>query len=196
MSSNNEKIEAVIVAAGLSRRVGKWKPALPFGGKTVIESAISPFLAVCDRIIVVGGYKFDQLRSILGKYERVKLVYNPNFEGEMFVSVKVGVAQVRSDRFFFTPGDYPLISVATLERMLEVKSKIVIPTYRGRKGHPVLINSELVPKLMREPDDSSLKKFLARHPAEIIEVDDEGIRLDIDTWDDYLKLLERLKSRG
>ncbi len=196
MSSNNAKIEAVIVAAGLSRRVGKWKPALPFGEKTVIESAISPFLAVCERIIVVGGYKFDQLKSILGRYDRVELVYNPNFESEMFVSVKVGVAHVHADRFFFTPGDYPLITVATLKKMLESNSKIVIPSYKGRKGHPVLIKAELVSELMREPDDSSLKKFLTRYQVEIIEVDDEGIRLDIDTWDDYLKLLERLKSRG
>ncbi len=187
-------IETVVVAAGLSRRVGKWKPSLPFGNKTLIESTISPFLEFSERIIVVGGYNFKKLKEILRPYQNVDVVFNPYFDRDMFLSVKIGASCVKQERFFFTPGDYPLISSETLKAMLDAGAEVAIPTYKGRKGHPVLISSLLIPQLLEEPDGSSLKKFLSRVDVKLVEVDDEGIRLDFDTWEDYEKLVKFIKE--
>ena len=188
-------VEAVIAAAGLSRRVGRWKPGLPFGGKTLIEAAVAPYLEVCQRVIVVGGFNFDELRRILGDYEKIEIVFNPDYTGEMFLSVKTGVSRVKAGRFFFTPGDYPLVKAETLRKLLHSSGEVVVPVFGGRRGHPVLMDSSLIPELMDEPDSSSLKAFLRKKEITEVEVDDPGVRLDVDTWEDYQKLL-RLAGQG
>ncbi len=170
--------------------MGSWKPGLPFGRITVIEAAIKPYLEVCDRVIVVGGYNFEKLNAILADYEKVETVFNPRFEEEMFVSVKLGVSFVRAERFFFSPADYPLIKPSTLKKLLETQGDVVVPEFNGRGGHPVLINSRLIPELLAQPDSSSLKEFLRNRPILRVKVDDPGVRLDIDTSEDYQKLLK------
>ncbi|MCD6595465.1 nucleotidyltransferase family protein [bacterium] len=185
-----KKNDGIILAAGKSRRIGfgKFKMTLPFAGKTIIECAIDAMSPVCDRIIIVGGHRIEEIEKILAVYEKVEIVFNKNYEGGMFTSVKTGASHIEAPQFFLLPGDYPLISTKVYNKMLEIDSDIVIPTYHSRNGHPVLMNSELIPELLAEPDDSNLKIFINRKGYDTVEIDEVGIITDIDTMDDYMRL--------
>ena len=183
-------VDGIVLAAGKSRRIGlgKSKMTLPFAGKTIIQCAIDGMYPVCDRIIVVGGFDIEKIEKILADFKKVEIVLNGNYESGMFTSVKTGAKYIKSSRFFLLPGDYPLVSPTVYKKMLEMDSDIVIPTYHGRNGHPVLMNSKLIPELLAEPDDSNLKIFINKKGYDTIEIDEIGIISDIDTMDDYRRL--------
>lgn len=190
-------IEAVVVAAGFSSRAGGWKIAFDIGGKTAIERLILGMIPFCSRIIVVGGYGFNLLEGLLPKqkYPAVKLIYHDDYPKGMFSSVLAGFRQVRVSRFFFIPGDYPLISSRTYETLLKQEGAIVIPSYRGTNGHPVLFQTEVIEDLIREANNyTSLRQFIASQGYTIAEVADPGIGMDIDTREDYLQAVRYFET--
>jgi molybdenum cofactor cytidylyltransferase len=185
-------MEGVVVAAGFSSRAEGWKMAFDIGGVTVIERVILGMSPYCSRLIVVGGYRFNLLQWLLPKekYPWVKLIFNPNYEKGMFSSVLAGMRRIHAPRIFFIPGDYPLVSSHVYERLLEQEGQIIIPSFRGTTGHPVLFQSEVIEDLFRESNSyTSLRQFIASHQHTIVEVADPGIVMDIDTWEDYLKAI-------
>lgn len=183
-------IEGVILAAGFSSRTGVFKMELLLEGKTLIEHSIHSMIDFCSRVIVVGGYKIERIIDITKNYANVQVVLNPHYRTGMFSSVLEGVRHVKAKWFFFTPGDYPLVKKTTYQKLLEASAtspseNIFIPVCRGRKGHPILINGCLVKELLKEPKDSNLRKFINRNGFTPVEVDDDGILVDIDTLEDY-----------
>ncbi|MBN2557283.1 MAG: nucleotidyltransferase family protein [Clostridia bacterium] len=178
------KCDSVVLAAGYSSRAGTDKMSLPIGDKTVLERVIETLYPVSDRIVVVGGFNYDETKKITDKYKKARLVKNENYELGMFSSVKRGVAEMSRD-FFLMPGDYPAVRTSTCEKLMLGQGEMVVPVYKGRKGHPVLIRKELIAEIENEPVDSNLKVFRDRHVAGYVEVDDEGIILDVDTPEDY-----------
>jgi molybdenum cofactor cytidylyltransferase len=97
--------------------------------------------------------------------------------------------------FFLIPGDYPLVKKETYEALSKSKADMAVPVHEGRKGHPVLIKKELIVKISDEPVESNLKVFRDRQYVEYIEVDDEGILMDVDTMDDLLKIRKKAEGR-
>jgi molybdenum cofactor cytidylyltransferase len=128
-------VEGVVLAAGLSRRSGQFKMALPLGDKTLIEVTIDGMLPFVDRVIVVVGWLAERLRVLLAGRRNVDLVYNERYREGMFSSVRAGIAQVRAARFFLLPGDQPLVQAEVYARLLTAEGAIAIPTYHGKKGH-------------------------------------------------------------
>jgi molybdenum cofactor cytidylyltransferase len=188
-------LEGVILAAGFSSRTGVFKMGLPLAGKTLIEHTIQRMIDFCSRVIVVGGHNSERITGITKTYANVQVVLNPYYRTGMFSSVKEGVRHVKAKWFFFTPGDYPLVKKTTYQSLLAAcraypGETIFIPVCRGRKGHPILMKGFLVKELLREPDDSNLREFIGRNGFTPVEVDDDGILVDIDTLEDY----ERAKS--
>lgn len=183
-------IESVVLAAGFSARAGCYKMTLKIGDLTVIEKCIEGMYDQCSRIIVVAGYRAEELRRVLSRYSKVEIVINENYPEGMFSSVKKGASHVRGDRFFLTPGDCPFITKAVYEKMALAAGKILIPVYNGKGGHPVLMNSQLAEELSESLTDSSLKDFMARKGYTTIDVNDPGILFDIDTIEDYQKAQE------
>ncbi len=183
------ELEAVILAAGFSSRAGTFKMELDFGGKGILERCIEGFYDICTQIYVVGGYQYEKVQRITQRYSKVQMVYNSQYIKGMFSSVKEGVRQVKAERFFFTPGDYPLINQAVCMKMLEESGEIIIPAFNGKKGHPVLMSGKLAKEIFQEAEDSNLKNFINRRGFTLVEVNDKGILMDVDTMDDYYKLL-------
>jgi molybdenum cofactor cytidylyltransferase len=182
-------IGGVVLAAGLSRRAGTFKMALEVDGRTVIEKSIEGMYDLCSNIYVVGGYKVEIINEILKGYKKVQVVYNENYEQGMFTSVREGFRHVKEDRFFYTPGDYPAVPKEIYRGMLEVSGDIVIPVYGGKKGHPVLMNGCFAQELVESDKFSNLKEFINSKGFTPFEVKNPGILFDIDTIDDYRKLL-------
>jgi molybdenum cofactor cytidylyltransferase len=178
-------IEAVVLAAGLSSRMSSYKMTLPLGEKTVIEHTVDTLMEVCGKVYVVAGYRADECREVLRNRKNVKVVENPDYQKGMFVSVQRGVKHVTSDTFFITPGDQPMVKPATLRKMLKSEGDIVNPAYKGKKGHPVLFQNNCHLGILSMPENATLRDFIHSRWSNVVEVDDEGILLDIDTDEDY-----------
>lgn len=187
--------DGVVLAAGLSRRTGRFKMELPLRGKTVIQHSVEGMAQVARRVMVVVGWREERVRELLASLPGVEFVPNPAYEEGMFSSVRAGIACVHAARFFLLPGDQPLVRPETYARLLPSGSDIVIPTYGGRKGHPVLISSHLIPEILAEPPTSNLREYIARHGYVTVAVDDPGVLLDVDTLDDYRALQSAAEAR-
>ncbi|MBC7234280.1 MAG: nucleotidyltransferase family protein [Chloroflexi bacterium] len=192
---SKEQIDAVVLAAGRSSRCSRYKLALSLGDKAVIERSIEGMYSLVQRIIVVVGFYQEAVRRLLAPYARVEFAPREDLGEDMFGSVRVGVARVRAGRFFLQPADIPLVGQAVYERLLATEADVAIPIYAGRKGHPLLLSSEIIPDILAAPPESTLRDVLAGRKAALVPVEDEGILLDIDTLEDYQKLLNRFRAR-
>lgn len=190
----NETPEAIILAAGLSSRAGCFKMEINVGGKPLLARQIELFSQLCERIIVVGGYQIERIRRITDTYPNVVLAHNRNYEDGMFSSVQCGVRQAQ-DSFFLTPGDYPFLGLEVLQKILQHSGPVRIPVFKGRKGHPVFIESQLIEPLLQYKADSNLREFIGEQRVALVPVEDEAILFDIDTVDDY-KNFVKMKNEG
>ena len=191
----NTNIDGIILAAGFSSRTGAFKMELQWGEKTLIQQVIDEMKALCSRVIVVAGYKKERIIELTKEYVNLEVVFNPRYTEGMFTSVKEGVKHIKSPWFFLTPGDYPLITKSIYQKLLEARCEsdqcVFIPVFNGRKGHPILVKSDLVKELLVEPEDSNLRKFIHRKGFTPVEVDEDAILVDIDTMEDYQRAKEK-----
>ncbi len=178
--------EGIILAAGFSKRAKAFKMTLDIGGKTLIENCIEGMYHACSRIIVVGGYRFENILPIVDKYPKAELILNENYKDGMYSSVKKGLEYIRGERFFLIPGDYPAVHMDVYESMLATDGEIVIPTCKGEKGHPVLMKSYLIKEIFQNSTCLSLRDFIDTKGFRTIEVQDRGILMDVDTMEDYI----------
>jgi molybdenum cofactor cytidylyltransferase len=185
-------IEGVILAAGMSSRAGGFKPGLAIGGKPMLARCIEGMSNVCGRIIVVGGHEVERLRSLVANLHGVVCVENPSYRKGMFTSVKAGLAMVRADRCFVLPVDIPLVPASVYRTLLAIDADIVVPAYRGRNGHPVCLSKTVLPRILSEPDDSSLREAIRALGVCTVDVDAEEILMDVDTPQDYEAICRRI----
>jgi molybdenum cofactor cytidylyltransferase len=175
------EIEGVVLAAGYSSRANGFKMEFEIDGKAMIKRCIESLYDSCTRIIVVSGYKHEKIEALVKEYSKVEVVYNEDFHKGMFSSVKKGIASVKAERFFLTPGDYPFINKEVCTKLIQCKEEIVIPSFNNSGGHPILLNSSLIEEILMEAEDSNLKIFLNKKNRTYVDVNDEGILIDIDT---------------
>lgn len=185
--------ECVILAAGLSSRVGENKMMLKLNEIPVIEHCVGAFYDFCSKIIVVTGYYHEETAKALQKHEKVRIVRNKNYRQGMFCSVKTGIKLVEAERFFITPGDYPLLKKETINRMLWVDSNFLVPVFKGIQGHPILLRSTLISFILAA-ETTSLRACLKNTPRKELNVDDSGIITDLDTYSDYEKINASFQS--
>jgi len=195
-------LAAVVPAAGYSRRMGAFKPLLPFDSTTVIERAIATIHdAGIETIRVVVGWQADRLIPVLER-SGVPWVMNERFEEGMYSSVQMGVRSLPAGvaAFFLLPGDMPLVRSATLTRLIAEwdarPGGILYPCHEGRRGHPPVIATAYIPTILGEAPPGGLRELLARHveDARDIEVADPGILVDLDTPDEYQESLRGRRS--
>lgn len=189
MKQLNMKVEGIVLAAGLSTRVGTNKLILDIGGKTVIERCIYGMHDICSKIIVVGGNRIEEIENILNKYPKVELIYNSDYLDGMFSSVKKGLMNIKEEKFFLIPGDYPVINKETYKQMLKLDEDIVIPMHKGKKGHPLLMKSHLIEELIKSKQCNTLRDFVNIKGFKSINIEEPGVLMDIDTMEDYQKIL-------
>jgi molybdenum cofactor cytidylyltransferase len=163
------------------------------GNKTLLERVIEGMTGICSRIIVVAGHRSERITLITRGYPTVEVVLNRFYEKGMFSSVQEGVHLVRGDLFFIVPGDHPYIPPEVYRRLKAAAENsiigidVFIPTFKGRKGHPVAMKKSMAAKILEEPLHSTLRTVIRRTGSQLVEVDHEGILWDIDTMEDYRK---------
>ena len=185
---------AVIVAAGMSSRMGDFKPMLNIGSISIAQRVVATLQqAGADRIVMVTGYNATALERHLSGLGLVFL-RNENYEHtQMFDSAKIGLRYLKDkcERILFTPVDIPLFTSATVKALLASGAPLACPVCQGQEGHPILIASPLVEKLLNDSGEGGLKGAISRCGTEMteIEVPDAGILHDADTPEDYQSLL-------
>jgi len=185
--------QAIILAGGYSSRAGLNKMGLLYSGKPLIHHTIDSLKAEVSKIFVVTGHYHDELVSILSSYPDIFIVHNEQYPLGMFSSVLCGVKAVTED-FFIIPGDYPVVKPSTFHSMNLDHADLLVPRYLGKSGHPLFLNIKYKEMLLNQPIESNLKVFRDQHPVSFIDVDDEGILLDIDTISDYESLKKSRKE--
>ncbi|MDY6915576.1 MAG: NTP transferase domain-containing protein [Candidatus Cloacimonadota bacterium] len=187
-------IEGIVLVAGYSSRAGGMKMTFEINGKPLLEHTLQPMLQFCHQIWVVTGYEKELIETIVAKFSKVQTVYNSNFHRGMFSSVQTGVNMITSSNFFLTPGDIPFVRQQTYQALLEKGEEVVIPTFKGRKGHPVLMKRILKDIILSEPQDSNLRNVLHKFKPNLVEVEDKAILKDVDTKEDYKKLYANFRK--
>ena len=190
------KYGAVIVAAGISSRMGKFKPMLQVGNETIIGRTVRMMKAAkADPIVVVTGYRREIIEENL-KNEGVMFFYNERYaKTQMFDSILLGLKALegKCDRVLISPGDVPLVQQTTVKNILEEEGQFVRPVYGEDAGHPIVIDANIIPLLENYQGDGGLRKAIKSLDIEVkdIPVDDQGITMDVDTKEDYGKLLRQ-----
>lgn len=180
------RVEGVVLAAGLSSRMGDNKLMKTIDHMPMIERVIANMIPFCERVIVVVGHRRDELAKVLQKYKQVEIVVNDDYQSGMFSSVKAGCKAIRGDRFFLIPADMPFVQKATYEALLQVEGEIVVPSVNRRAGHPILIETHVVSGI-EDSNALHLRDYLDKRQKTYVCVEDQGVLIDIDTPADYMK---------
>jgi putative nucleotidyltransferase with HDIG domain len=199
---NRKNISAIIPVAGLSSRMKAFKPLLPLGNRSILETTIHLFKqnGIAD-IIVVTGHRSAELENRITAMNAT-WIYNPDFHQGMFSSILTGVRHLSNDcdAFFLLPADIPAIRAHTIQEMLRAyrtgKEGIIYPVFDGLRGHPPLISTEFKEKIESFSQGGGLRACLAdfNNQAMDLKVCDRGIHMDADTREDYEAVLK--KSEG
>jgi molybdenum cofactor cytidylyltransferase len=190
-----QDIWSIILAAGESKRMGSPKMLLPFGGKTIIESIIDKVMNSDSKdIIVVLGAEKEAIANKI-KNMPVRYCYNEKFKEGMLSSVKCGFNNLpfgfRAALIF--PGDQPMISSEAINSVINAylhsKKGLVIPVYKNKRGHPLLIDSCYIDEIKNISPSIGLHSLAEKFADDVLEVetDDPGILDDIDTYEEYLQ---------
>ena len=188
-------VAAILLAAGKSRRMGSCKQLLPMGGNTVIARCLDALVGggVSEVVLVTAEEGSGVVAAAQGYI--VKMVVNPDHEGDMASSVRVGLDAITpvASGVIVALSDYPLVTAATIKNLIaahaESPDSIIIPCYLERKGHPLLFPRSILAELTH---DTILRHLVRRDPDRVrcLEVDDLGVLQDMDTPEDYRRLCD------
>jgi molybdenum cofactor cytidylyltransferase len=212
-------IHAIILAAGLSRRMGAQKLLLPYAGRTLIGQVAGQVAASgVDRIVAVtrgcdapAGRADGVAEALAGLgVERLAIVVNPDAEGDMLSSVRCGLRAFpgECEGFLVVLGDQPTITAGLINRMIATFDesnpaasraagrRIVVPAHQHRRGHPILFAASYSREVLTGFEGVGLRGLLAAHPEDILEVHepDPAILTDVDRPEDYRRALADLQS--
>lgn len=188
---------AVVLAAGLARRMGAQKLLLPFGGKTVIAHIVDQILAsAVDKTYVVVGHEGKRVSRELSD-RPVSIVTNADYESGMLSSARCGLAAVPQEcrAVLVALGDQPSVASKLINQMIRAfeatEKKILVPFYDGRRGHPVLFSEVYRDEILTSYDDVGLRGLLHAHPDDVFElsVSTSAVLSDMDFPQDYRREL-------
>ena len=197
---------AVIVAAGMSTRMKQFKQLMKIGDMSIAERVIVNFRrAGIKDIVMVTGHNAEHLEKALRDFD-ITFVRNSDYEiTQMFDSAKLGLEKLtgRCSRIFFTPVDVPFFTDQTVREEMQMMDanpdiRVIVPNCNGRDGHPLLIDSTVLPDILAYQGDYGMKgayESLGTGSTVRIIVNDEGAVTDADTREDYQRLVNLHNER-
>jgi molybdenum cofactor cytidylyltransferase len=191
-------VSAILLAAGESQRMGRPKQLLPFGSSTILGKTMDNLLSSrADEVIVVLGTRAGAMKQVIAG-RQVKVVVNPDYRKGMSASLIAGLERVDSKAqwVMVALADQPLIDKDTYNRLIEgalgCDMGIILPTYRSKRGNPVIFSIKYKDELLGLEGDLGGREILRKHPDDILEVavGSEGVTIDINNLDDYYSCLK------
>ncbi len=167
MNNHNNNITALIIAAGFSSRMKKFKPLLKYKGKSFIQNIAAKFSLITNRIIIVTGYNSNLLEEHIAEWQpelknKTQIIFNNNFEEGMFVSLKKGVENCKTNWLLYHFVDQPNIPEKFYYEFTQQSREEydwLQPLYKGRKGHPIIFNKKVMEIILSGNDNSNLKEI-------------------------------------
>ncbi len=194
---DKRKINGLIISAGKSGRMKKFKPLLSYKGKSFIQNIVLRLNSVCDKIIIVTGYQSNEVEENVNQlniHSKIEFVHNDRFEKGMFTSMQAGLAKaIESDWIIYHFVDQPGLPEEFYKEFVEQideKHNWIQPKIKEQKGHPILIKRIIFQIILDAPLNTNLRT-ISNDPKvkkKFWECSDEEIFQDIDTEEDYSKL--------
>jgi molybdenum cofactor cytidylyltransferase len=193
------KISAVLLGAGKSKRMGVNKLLLPWGRKTVLEHCFETLRqSKVQEVVIVLSIRNKELVNLF-EGPKVKVVLNPYSRRGMSTSICRGLEAIHpsSNGILIALGDQPFLKTRAINALIrafdEGKGGIVIPSFQGRHGHPVIFHRRYKRELLNLKGDVGGRSIIERYPEDVrvVQLKSEGVVKDIDTWQDYKRGSER-----
>lgn len=188
----------ILLAAGLSTRMGAPKQLLPFGESTIVETVVDNMLgAKFDEVIVVVGHRAEAIQKQLGT-RPIKTVFNPDYRDGMLTSAQTGIRTLEtSDAFALMLVDQPFITSALIDRVVDAYQRtengIALPSYNYKRGHPVIFDQKYASDILAlTPESDGVRTLFKKYGDDIhyVTVDTDAVLRDIDYREDYERALK------
>jgi len=199
-SEGTEMICSIVLAAGMSRRMGVQKLLLPFAGQTVISRIVAELLgSIVNEIHVVVGHDADKITGELSG-RNVSIAVNPDYEKGMLSSVRCGIRALpeQCESVLIALGDQPGITSKLVDEMAgafaATEKGILVPLYDGKRGHPLMFSRGYCDEILKCYDDVGLRGLAPAHPEDVFElnVSSAAVLSDMDYPEDYRREVELL----
>ena len=189
-------ISAILLAAGQSKRMdGENKLIKEIQGVPLIKHSVKNILvSSIDKLIIVLGHQKEIVEKLIDNNEKIKCVFNKEFESGMATSIKTGLNHLstKTEAFFICLGDMPMVNSDIYNQLIKSKNKkdIIVPIYKNQQGNPVLFAKSMKEKIMDITDDVGAKKILELNKDKILnlEINDQAITKGFDTQNDFNSL--------
>ncbi len=192
------RLIGILLAAGLSTRMGEPKQLLPFGESTIVETVVdSMLMSKLDSVIVVVGHCAQQVREKLGA-RPIQIVFNPDYREGMLSSAQCGVRALNetTDAFALMLVDQPFITPTLIDTVVnayvQTEKGIAVPSYNYRRGHPVIFHRRYAADILALGADSGGVRTLFKTYTDDIHyvtVDTDRVLRDMDYREDYERAL-------
>ena len=193
---NSFQVTGIVLAAGLSSRMGQLKQLLPIGGIPSVVRVVRTLGKDVDDVVVVLGHRAKEIEVVL-EPEVCRCIFNQDYSLGMLSSVQCALREIQtSSSYLVALADQPQIKESTVSCILRNASTlskgIVIPKFQGKRGHPVFIHSKYYREILELNHDVGLNFFTRSHRQDVLEVDLQEVEIvrDMDTPNDY----KRIKS--
>ena len=186
-------ISAILLAAGQSKRMnGENKLTKEIQGTPLIQHSVKNILASSiDELIVVLGHQKETIEKLIDKNKKIKFVFNKDFESGIASSIKTGLNNLseKTEAFFICLGDMPMVNPNIYNQLIKSinKREIIVPTYKGQQGNPVLFAKSMKEKIINISGDVGAKKILELNKDKILnlEINDQCVTKDFNTQDSF-----------
>ncbi|MCB8814668.1 NTP transferase domain-containing protein [Desulfosporosinus shakirovi] len=186
----------IIVAAGKTSDRDQRQPLWKIGSITAVKRIVLSFQQVeISPIVVITGSETGEIEHDLADYGVIFLPNKQYENSQMFDSAKIGLRflQNKCDQVLFNPVNIPMFTPETLRKMMECRAKVISPSYQGKGGHPLLLASELIPKILGYNGSLGMRGAIRSLgiEREWMDMDDEGVLRDMDDIDRLDLLLKK-----
>ncbi len=197
------RITAIILAAGLSKRLRRNKLLLPLGGEAVLRKTAKAVLAsAVSEVILVTGHEEAKVKEAVSGLN-LRITHNPRYAEGQSTSMIAGIeaAHEAAEAYLFVLGDQPLLTPGIVNDMISLyqtsrpDALLAVPAFEGRRGNPTLFSASLREELLRTSGDAGgrgiIRRLETESPGQIVflELPNDDIFLDIDTEEDYERML-------
>ena len=181
-------ISAIVLAAGEAKRFGECKQLADVNGKPLLQHVLDTLReSNVDEVVVVLGAHAKEIRKRIA-FGDERIVINPDYADGMSTSIQAGLSAIDSEAAFMVLADQPFLRATTYDRLIDEfrsrRAEIVVPTFGGVRGNPVLIANALFAEAIELRGDVGFRAIFANHEVTMVAVDDRGVLIDIDTPDD------------
>jgi len=186
-------ISAILLAGGQSKRMyGENKLTKKIQGIPLIKHSVKNILtSSIDELIVVLGYQKEIIEKLIDKNKKIKFVFNKDFKSGMASSIKTGINHLseKTEAFFICLGDMPMVNKDIFNLLIKSKNnrEIIVPTYNGKQGNPVLFSKSMKKEIMTIEGDVGAKKILQLNKDKILDIktNDQSIMKNYNSQNDF-----------